>query len=135
MSASRQKRPIRNSHSGESKKHFVSRPVLRQRDCAAEQQNLPKADILEKSVFYCRPTTDIVIGPPEEGRHNVPIFYGGARSSPEATSATSHPPPRARYRLTRFVAICVSLSARSFSLCSNWACVEMTFKKSIAPSE
>src|ERR1700726_2281108 len=51
MTALRQKRPIRNGHSGESKKQFVARLVLRQRDRAAGQQNLPKADILEKSVF------------------------------------------------------------------------------------
>lgn len=63
-------------------------------------------------------------------------LYGVAMSCRRTPYAiTSHPPPRARYRLTRFVAICVSLSARSFSLCSNWACVVMTFRKSIAPSE
>jgi hypothetical protein len=50
--ASRQTRPIGNSHSGESKKHFLAKPILKQRDRAAEQQHLPKAGILEKSVFF-----------------------------------------------------------------------------------
>jgi hypothetical protein len=57
------------------------------------RQSFPKGDILEKPVLDLRRI--IVIGPPEEVRHIVPIFYG-ARSAPEAISATSHPPPRAR---------------------------------------
>jgi hypothetical protein len=43
--------------------------------------------------------------------------------------------PESAIKIDELTTTRVSLSARSFSLCSSKACVETIFRKSIAPSE